>query len=260
MILVDGAVGSYELQSLINRQGIRCEKANLEAADACFEGYGPEGMVLIGVERKKIQDALDCIDTGRFGGFQLPKMRQMYRFRFIIIEGVWRPDTRHGFLQQEHLNTDGRSWWSDQRHGGKREMYHKLRRYLFSITMAGAHVIYTRDIGHTVYDICELYHWFQKRWRDHKSMETLYSGYAWDAQPKQSEDLSMIPTIDRRPSLVRRWAAGIDGVGVKLSADAERVFRTPIALATADEADWVEVPGIGLRMASDIVKQIMGKK
>jgi len=260
MILVDAATGSWELQTLIQRQGIQCEKEHLHAADACFEGYGPEGMVMIGVERKKLPDALDCIDTGRLGGFQLPKMRQMYKFRFVMVEGVWRPDPRSGFLQTEHVKPDGKVWWSDQRPGGKREMYHKLRRYLFSVTMAGAHVLYTRDITHTAYDITELYHWFQKQWRDHKSMETMYTGKSWDVQAKQSEELVMIPTIDRRPSLVRQWAADINGVGVKLSADAERVFKSPRDLANADEGDWVNVPGIGMKMASDIVRQIMGGK
>ena len=257
-ILVDAAVGSFELQSLIQRQGIRCDKVHLDSADACFEGMGPEGQVLIGVERKKVQEALDCIDTGRLGGFQLPKMRRIYRFSFVIIEGVWKPDPRQGFLLREFVK-DGKVFWGDQGFGG-RVMYHKLRRYLFSLTMAGAHVILTRDIVHTAYDICELYHWFQKDWRKHTSMETLYTGHAWDVQPKQSEELVMIPTIDRRPSLPRLWGAGIDGIGVKLSADVERVFKTGRQLANADEAEWMNVPGVGMKMAADIVGQITGKR
>lgn len=260
MILVDKAVGSFELQSLIQRQGIRCEKAALDAADACFEGMGPEGQVLIGVERKKVQEALDCIDTGRLGGFQLPKMRRMYRFRFVLIEGTWRPNVKTGFLERMIVKPDGKVWWTDELGGGGKAMYHKLRRYLFSVTMAGAHVLYTQDILHTAFDITELYHWFQKPWHKHESMNQMYSGKAWDTQVKQSEELVMIPTIDRRPSLVRQWAADINGVGVKLSADAERVFKTPLALATADETEWMDVPGIGMKMAADIVRQIHGGK
>lgn len=260
MILVDRAVGSFELQSLIQRQGIQCDKTGLDAADACFEGYGPEGMVMIGVERKKIQDTLDCIETGRLGGFQLPKMRQMYRFRFVIIEGVWKPHTKHGFLLEEHAKPAGGSWWSERRPGGKIESYSKLRRYLFSVTMAGAHVLYTRDIMHTAYDICELYHWFQKPWHTHTSMQQLHTGYWWDRRSGQSEELMMIPTISGRPSVVRRWAASLEGIGVKLSADVERVFKTPRALANADESDWVNVPGIGMGKAGDIVRQILGRK
>lgn len=259
MILID-ANEPYELLSLIARQGLPCQKQPLDSADVAFEGYGPHGMTLIGVERKKIQDALDCIETGRLGGFQLPKMRQMYTFRFIILEGVWRPDIQHGFLQQEIVKPDGKVWWSDQRRGGKREMYAKLRRFTFSLMMAGAYVIPTRDIMHTAYDVCELYHWFQKPWDKHTSMNTLYTGQAWDRTPMHSEDLMMIPTIDRRPSLVRRWAASLDGIGVKLSADAERVFRNPRDLALADEADWMNVVGVGLRTAADIVRQITGGK
>lgn len=259
MILVDAATGSWELQSLIRKQGINCDKTHLDSADACFEGQGPEGTVLVGIERKRLQDALDCIDTGRLGGFQLPKMRRMYKFRFVVIEGQWKPD-RSGVLLEAHVQADHKVYWGDQRYGGKRVMYAKLRRYLFSITMAGAHVLYTTDIAHTAYDICELYHWFAKPWRQHTSMQQMYTGYAWDAEVKQSEELVMIPTLDRRPSLVRRWAASLDGIGVKLSADAERVFRTPRALADADEADWLNIPSMTMKSATDLVKQITGRK
>lgn len=259
MILVDRAVGSFELQSLIQRFGVQCEKTGLDSADAVFEGFGPEGQTLIGVERKKIQDALDCVETGRLGGFQLPKMRKTYKFCFVIIEGVWKPDTRHGFLLRQIDKGDGRPWWSEKGHGGRIEKYSKLRRYLFSLTMAGAHVLYTRDITHTAYDICELYHWFSKPWDKHTSMQQMYSGYWWDRQTGHSEELMMIPTISGKPSLVRRWAACLDGIGVKMSADVERVFTTPRALANADEDELMKVPGVGLKTAGDIVRQILGK-
>lgn len=214
-------------------------------------------MTLIGVERKKVLEALDCIDTGRLGGFQLPKMRNMYGFRFVVIEGVWRPNYLLGTIEREVSKSNGDVFWTSDLPGGKRVAYHKLRRYLFSLTMAGAHVLLTRDVGHTAYDICELYHWFQKAWNKHTSMNTLYTGHSWDTQVKQSEELVMIPTIDHRPSLTRLWAAGIEGIGVKMSADAERVFKTPRELANADESDWMNVPGIGLKTASGIVKQIV---
>lgn len=256
MIVVDKAVGSFELQTLIQRYGVPCEKVALDAADAAFEGHGPSGPTMIGVERKKVQEALDCVETGRLGGFQMMKMRKMYGFRFVIIEGQWKPWPAHGSLMQGHPKPDGTVWWTEKGPRGKVESYAKLRRYLFSLTMAGAHVMYTHDILHTAYDICELYHWFQKPWDSHTSMQQVFSGH-YGAAP---QELAMIPTITSRPSVTRLWALALEGIGQKMSADIERAFPSPRALANADESEWVRVPGIGLKTASNIVRQILGKK
>lgn len=259
MILVANDIGSAELRDIIRRYGVNCERQELDYADACFEGNGPDGQVLIGIERKKIDDILKCVDTGRLSGHQAVGMRRMYRFKFVLVEGVWKPDTRTGLLLEERVKPDRTVFWSYQRPGGGRVMYAKLRRFLFSVQMSGIPVIYTRDIAHTCYDIVELYHWFQKRWREHTSMEQMHRGYSWQHETKHHEELMVIPSISRKPPLVRRWAAELDGVGVKLSADAQRIFRTPLDLANADEGDWVRIPGVTMPHAKKIVKQIIGK-
>lgn len=257
MIIVDAATGSKELEPLIRKQGIHCETEHLHSADAMFEGYGPEGWMSVGVERKRIDDLLQCIDDGRFTGGQRIKMRQTYRFSFVILEGYWKPDVKTGLLLQGHAKADGTLYWSSDRpHGGKRVHYSKLRRYLYSMSLAGMVVCYSRDIAQTAFDITELYHYFQKPWDEHTAMLQMAQGYnlqhPWDS-------LASLPTLDDHPSLVREWAAKLPGVGVKLSQDAERVFRTPLALATGDETDWLKVPGVGVASAQKIVRAIMGK-
>lgn len=257
MILVDAAVGSKELEPLIRKQGIHCSVEHLPSADALFEGDGPEGWMSVGVERKRIQDMLNCIDDGRFTGDQRVKMRKQFRFSFVIIEGYWKPDPRSGVLLEGHPKSDGSLYWSSDRPGGgKRVPYSKLRRYLYSMSLAGLVVCYSRDIAQTATDICELYHYFQKPWDKHTSMLEMAKGYHLQ-QPWDS--LASLPTLNHRPSLVREWAARLPGVGVKLSLDAERVFRTPIRLATGDETDWVKLPGVGVDSAQKIVRAILGK-
>ncbi len=264
MILVDSATGSWEMEAIIRRFGVSCERTHLDFADACFEGNGPLGLVMVGIERKKLADVLDCIDTKRLAGHQLVGLRKQYKFSFLLIEGLWRPDTKSGLLLQGHIRPDAdgsnRIFWTENLGGGRKAMYHKLRRYLFSVSMSGVSVIYTQDIVQTCYDIVELYQWFAKPWRAHKSMESMHTGYAgWNYETAKTDELMMIPTLDRKPTLVRRWAACIDGVGVTLSADAQRVFKTPLELANATELDWMDIPGMGLKSAKAIVKQIGGK-
>lgn len=259
MILVDSAKGSWELQSLLQRQGIQTDKASLPYADACFEGNGPDGMVGIGVERKRIQDMLDCIDDGRYTGHQRVGMAHMYRFNFLILEGYWRPDTRSGLLLFGIPKPDGKMFWADKSPRGQRVMYRKLRRYLISVSLARVVVLYTRDIAHTAYDIAELYHWWQKQWRDHKALLAMHLG-SFAEYDGRTDELMTVPTLDRKPSLVRRWAAELSGIGVVKSGEAERIFRTPNALANSDETDWVKIDGVGAGTAQSVVAEIMGWK
>ena len=67
-----------------------------------------------------------------------------------------------------------------------------------------------------------------------------------------------IPALNGRPSLLQRWAAELDGVGVKHSQDATKIFKTPYDLARSDETQWINLPGIGAKLARSIIRQIHG--
>ncbi len=240
MILVDSRIGSVELVPHIRKIGVPCEPAQLEYGDACFEGNGDKGRITLGLERKTLSDLLNCIDSSRYVAHQRPGMLAMYDKSFLILEGMWRPN-EHGILME---GFNGGGGWKECRYRTQRVMYSKLRRYLFSIQLSGVIVLYSRDILQTARDITEAYHWFQKRWADHTAL-------------LQVQKLA-IPTLEGTPSLVREWAARLPGVGVKHSMEAERMFRTPIKLARADERDWLKLAGIGVPSAQRIVKAING--
>jgi ERCC4-type nuclease len=252
MILVDAAVGSHELQSWIREARPVCDSTHLVYGDAAFEGHGPEGLCGIGVERKRLRDMLNCIDDARYTGHQRIGMSKQYQFSFLIIEGVWRPDIvsgaalspSHAEVPRLHLQRLDAAVGQ----GMREQMYYKLRRYLFSVSLSGVHVLYTRDISHTAFDIVELYHYFQKPWREHKSMLQMH------------QRSLTLPTLNARPNLVRRWAFELDGVGNQYAHEAGRIFRTPRQLALSDEDDWLKIPGIGPKTAIDIVRQIGGVK
>ena len=48
----------------------------------------------------------------------------------------------------------------------------------------------------------------------------------------------------------------MEGIGVKLSLDAERVFKKAGRLAAADETEWLKVPGVGVKTAQSIVREV----
>jgi ERCC4-type nuclease len=244
MILIDSRVGSKELQPLIRQMGVLTELMTLEFADAAFEGNGPKGPMPIAIERKALHDMLQCIDDARFAGHQLPGMWNMYKGGklYLIIEGEWCPHNPGGFLMECRNGQ-----WFQCRPGGRPIMYHKLYRYLLSVANTGVNITYTKDLWHTAFNICELYHYYQKKWADHGAMMEMHR------EP--------IPPIAGEPSLVRKWAAAIKNIGSgKMGIRVAQKFKTPYALAAADEQDWLTIPGIGVEQAQKIVKEIRGWK
>jgi ERCC4-type nuclease len=242
MLLLDRRVGSGELKPYLQKLGLTVEVTTLEFGDACFEGKGPHGSILVGVERKKLHDILHCIDDARYAGHQRIGMQADYQVSVLIVEGLWRPHWPEGWLMEAYRGVN----WGQSRPGGRRITYEKLRRYLFSVHLSGVMVLQTTSVEHTARDIHDLYHYFQKRWTDHRSM--------LETQKLQ------VPTLTQKPTLVRLWATDIDGVGTVKSQAAAKVFRTPYDLATSDEQDWMQIEGIGAPTARKIIQQIHGVK
>lgn len=226
-----------ELRDLIIRFGVKAEIADLPFADIAFEGYGG---LTVGIERKRLHDMLGCIDDSRFSAHQRIGLRQLYNEHWLMLEGIWRPHDPRGLLMQG----DERGQFWELKVATTPVMYSKLRRYLFSVVRSGTPVMYTRSIWHTAYDIVELYHYYQKK--EHRSM--------------LSKQQLNIPSLTRRPALVKRWAMELDGVDIVHGDAAEKLFRTPIALAMSEEVEWLGIPGIGPKTAGSIVQQIAGMR
>lgn len=249
MILLDSRSGSIvnrdaqrELQAYISRGGVKAEIGSLEFGDACFEANGPDGRMLVGIERKTVGDMLNCIDDARYSAHQRPGMKALYQVSMLMVEGVVKPDTATGYLM-ECIQT---LTWRPYRYRSQMVRYSKLFRYLLSVQFAGTVVVHTRDVEHTAYNITECYHYFQKRWVDHTSL-------------LETQKIN-IPDLRVEPSLVRKWAADLGGVGVKLSMDAERVFKTGYNLAKADETEWLQIPGVGVKRAQNIIQEVHGNR
>ncbi len=249
MILVDSRKGSAELAPYIKKIGVPCEVGTLNFGDFCIEGNGPRGKMLVGIERKTLGDMLSCIDDARYSGHQRPGMLQMYARSFLIIEGSWKPHDSNGLMMESR---NGQQWFFSQQ-GKRRVMYSKLYRYLMSVSMSGVTVTYSNDMFHTAFNICEIFHWFQKKWEDHTS---LIEKHKLVMVPEGYN--IMVAGFREKPPLVQRWGAELSDIGPKLSADAATLFKTPYKLATSSEEDWLRLPRVGVVMARKIIKEIHG--
>lgn len=246
MIQIPPDKGHFEFKQIIWRIGVPCEvvpMAVMPYGDACFQGNGPDGPISVGIERKKIHDLLQCIDDHRLSARQMVGMRETYHKCYLYVEGLFKPH-EDGTLMEGFLGKDGKLSWGPLRYRSQTVKYSKLRRYLFSIAHGGFDVVYTRDIFQTAYDVTEAYHYWNKKWKDHTSLLELQK--------------FALPCLTGEPSLTRKWAHDIRGIGIKHSEQAEKVFKSPIKLATASEMEWLRIEGIGVDTAQRIVREING--
>lgn len=232
-IYLDSRVGSRELFPELLPYQIPVELITLPFGDVCFVGRGHDGPVPIGVERKTIRDLSQSLVTERLTGHQLPGLSddQVYRFRWLLIEGVWRASDG-GFIEvpggkkgewkllQPQLRADGLEGW------------------LLTLELrGGVRVHRCRDLTATAAWLAVLYHWWTgKAWAEHRGHLAL------GTQPD--------PTLFNRPGLARRVAAELPGIGYEKSQDVERQFPTVEAMVAGSEAQWRTIPGIGPVLAA----------
>ena len=234
---------NLDLLQHFQRLHVPAEATHLDYGDAMFEINGPEGPMLVGVERKRLHDLLNCIRDGRFSGHQNIGMKETYGITVMMVEGHWKPHEPEGILMEGYA---GGISWGYARPRGQRVMYSALYRYLISAQLSGVIVSYSRDPFHTAYNIYEWQQWGQKKWDDHTSMMNIHK--------------LALPSLNRKPRLVQKWASDLEGIGVKMSAMADRHFRSALDLANADEQEWLRIPGVGVKTAQSIVREIWRKR
>lgn len=98
--------------------------------------------------------------------------------------------------------------------------------------------------------VARLYNWWQKPWDKHTSMKGLY-------MPEGPDEESLIPV---EPSLTRRWAACLPGIGWELSGRVAKELEAPGDIALVSEMWWRGIEGVGPKKAEAIVKAIKGTK
>lgn len=242
-LLVDPREGSGDLLEPLQSLHLPATSERLEFADVAWEGNGSRGKSMIGLERKKLKDALSSMRTGRFAGHQLPGLVEAYDWVYLAVEGVWREEPETGILQEFV-----RGGWRDVTVGQSRFRADELENWLTSMeTKYGLRVRRADNFTQMAFMIARLYRWWQKPWEAHKSGKVIY-------QPPPSTVLTA------RIPLVRKMANCLDGVGWEKSAAVAQRFRTPVDMIASDERDWELIPGIGKVLARRIVRALCGEE
>jgi ERCC4-type nuclease len=244
-LLVDPRVGSKELSPFLFSLGLPTEELHLDYGDFAFEGHGHSGPALIGIERKCLGDMLQSMRSGRLAGHQLSGLLSTYSTTYLVVEGVYRRG-HDGFLERPgwRRNGDGRSSWEPVKLGSSTFLFSELDNFLTSLeNIAGLKIRLTSSKTQTAQVIESLYRWWGKPWEKHKSLGVIYT-----PGPK---------TLDLvEPSLLRKMAVQLPGVGWEKSMAVERKWRTALDMVLAEEGEWESLPGIGKKMARQIVQAL----
>lgn len=246
-MVVDDRTGSGDLMPLLRRRGCDAALGRMEYGDIAFVGNGPEGCPMsVGIEVKKVADALKCITDGRFAGHQLPGLVNGYNYPYLLIEGRYRPDMHSGLLQI----SGNKGYWHDAVIGNRKFMYRDFVNWLTTIDLrAGCRVLRCYDRHETAEVIANLYHWWTDKEFDEHRSHLAFNESANDGRPRLVT-----------PSLVRRVAKELPGVGWEKSAHVAARFTSVLDLAVAGEEEWRDIPGIGKTMAGRITAAIGGTK
>lgn len=246
LIEVDSREGSRELIPLLTAyssgKGVQIKSTTLEFADFAFNGKGPHGKCRVGIERKRLQDLINSMRTGRLSGHQLPGLLESYDYIWLLVEGIFRGNPETGILEEAKYKS-----WRPVSIGKTRFMLAEVENFLTSIAVQTPVKIKTCDTIHsTALAILNMYSWWNKDWRAHKSCKVIY-----DPFPARALML--------KPSIVQKVANQLPGVGWEKSGAVDTYFDSVFDMCTATPQDWQRLPGIGDVLSGRIVQLLNGE-
>jgi len=244
MIFVTTAPNDADLLEILEDNAIGVP---LPYGDATFQGVWDGGEVVnVCIERKKLGDLATCIvSTGR----HLNQIRSAREAGFGFIVLVFEMDAwRFRIGENGYMETRVGKEWVEMM---PRISYVRLDQYLNELGyFMGVLVKRSGGVWETARQILDLYQLFAVEPQKHGSLKKFYT-------PQVSvECVSLLA----KPSLVRRVANQLPGVGWELSRGVEVRFRNVEEMAEGGVKDWMDVDGIGKVMAKRIVRVIRGGK
>lgn len=219
--------------------------ARLEYGDACWEGNGPDGPALVGVERKHLADVVSSMHDRRLSGHQLKGMWQHYEYCYLLIEDYWRADNDGGI---EVIRGSG---WCPFRGHTQGSGYRQLQNYLNTLeVLGGVIVLRTCNIRETAAVYASLAAWWSKEWAGHHSHDEVFTRQPGVALHRGKARLSY-----RVPGMVEKMAAQLPGIDQRCW-EVGKKFPTVERMVNATYEEWLAVPGVGKMRAKEIMQAL----
>lgn len=210
--------------------------------DACFSSIDGK---IITCERKKVGDMASCVLNGRFL-FQMQNCKAANSdYLVLILEGRYRRNPDDGLLEIPVWGVNSRGNHAEIWKPLQPTMMHsRFTQYLLELQRdAGIIIMYTENVRGTADTILALYQNFQTPQSEHQSLKQIFK------PPTPSVQLV-------RPSLLRRIASELPGLGWEWSKVVADRFKSVQEMVSADADAWA-----GLEKVSDKgKKRRLGKK
>lgn len=245
MIDLDHRIGSGELLRKFAPYGVAVNKTVLAFGDMAWEGWGPNGLCLVGVERKRIDDLLQSIHSKRLSGYQLPGIVEHYDFGYLVVEGIWRTGEGGQLVVWEG---DGRGWTR------RNMMARGVHNYLTTLSVqCGVNVWRTGKAQETVEYVVDQYrYWTEKKWEEHRAHQAVYLGKQEGKRLRLG--LAGRGKMNRALGPVEKVALVMPGMGEELAYRVGKKFGSVRGMCEADEGKWREVKGVGKVKAGEYVE------
>ncbi len=254
ILFVTTSPNDDDLAKVLGSSAIRCPVPS----DVCFWGRGEGGTVLrVACERKKTGDLAQCIYNGRLlYQAQVAKENGIDVF-CLIVEGRVRSSPDDGLLEVPVWGINPRTMhraeiWTPVK---PTITYSRFDQYLTELDyLAGIIVKRSFDVKETAAIIKALWDNFQTPPERHQSLKQMF-------KPAP-------PTVQLvRPSLTRRIASELDGIGWERSGAVAQYFKSVTEMVNAGVEEWENIVTIddkdksrrlGRRVAEKVVAQIRG--
>jgi ERCC4-type nuclease len=242
MILLDSRTGSGDLAHFFKSWGVPYDLTTLEYGDAAMAGQSPYDT--IGVEIKKVRDALQCMCDGRFAGHQLPGLIKTYEAVWLVIEGHFNVsfDTRQ-------MTVSGKHGLQHPLKLGKTRtfQYRSFDHWLMTLEIkGGVRVKRTASRCETAQFLTDLQTWFDKPLDRHRSHLAFH-----EVRPDAALLVPMSPVI--------KVAKELPGIGWQRAQVVGKHFDNVRQMMGAPVDEWEQIDGIGPTMARTIYNFIRGQ-
>lgn len=215
--------------------------------DCVFWGVGDQDTTIrILVERKKIGDMVNSVLNGRYL-YQAQLARDAgFEILILIVEGRIRESPEDGLLEIP-------AWVPLIRRRGWKPcvpsiMYSRFDQYLSELDLfCDIMVKRSYDVAETAAVVRALANLFQGPPSSHQSLHSIYK------PPPGQVSLT-------RPSLLRRVASDLPGIGWERSRLVAAKFQSVREMVNAEAKTWQEIDGIGKKTAQQVTCLLAGGK
>lgn len=254
-VLIDERAGSRELvrHTPLDTCGQLCR---LESADAYIVGVDEQGTpsVNVGVEVKSASDLIQSLETGRLTAEQIPAMFAAYDVSWLLVYGRFRAN-RYGALEtvDEHTGT-----WRVKMMGARTVPYGYVASRLLTFTAVGLNVATVSDQADAAQWLAALARWWGKPLADHRTFKTFNRTVDTGIAARMREQAAgAIRHVDPRMRRCAEVAARLPCIGYDRAVAVAEHFKGSVRMmVSADEKEWMSVPGIGKGIASAVIEAV----